>query len=147
LQITSSFIYLCTCKLKVVKQLKSRKIKNAINWFEIPVKNFNRAKTFYETILGATMQPMEAMGMKSAFFPADLQNGIGGCIIEGQGYKPSSKGSLVYLNGGEDLSVALSKVEAAGGKILMPKTAIGPNGFMAHFNDTEGNKVALHSMK
>ena len=93
------------------------------------------------------MQPMEAMGMKSAFFPADLQNGIGGCIIEGQGYEPSNKGSLVYLNGGDDLSAVLSKVEAAGGKILMPKTGIGPNGFMAHFSDTEGNKVALHSMK
>ena len=121
---------------------------NAINWFEIPVKNFNKAKTFYETILGADMHQMEAMGMKSAFFPADLQNnGIGGCIIEGQGYEPTSNGALVYLNGGEDLSVPLSKVIAAGGKIVLPKTAIGPNGFMAHFTDTEGNKVGLHSMK
>ena len=123
-------------------------MKNAINWFEIPVKNFNRAKTFYETILNTKMQPMEAMGMKSAFFPADLEKGsIGGCIMEGQGYEPTNKGSLVYLNGGEDLSVPLSKVEAAGGKILLPKTAIGPNGFMAHFTDTEGNKVGFHSMK
>ena len=122
-------------------------MKNAINWFEIPVKDFTKAKAFYETILGAKLQVMEAMGMKSAFFPADLQNGIGGCLMEGQGYEPSTKGSLVYLNGGDDLSVPLSKVEAAGGKILLPKTAIGPNGFMAHFTDTEGNKVALHSMK
>jgi predicted enzyme related to lactoylglutathione lyase len=122
-------------------------MKNAINWFEIPVKDFNKAKAFYETILGAKLQVMEAMGMKSAFFPADLQNGIGGCLIEGPGYEPSPKGSLVYLNGGDDLSVPLSKVEAAGGKILLPKTAIGPNGFMAHFTDTEGNKVGLHSMK
>lgn len=121
---------------------------NAINWFEIPVKNFEKAKTFYETILGTTMQPMEAMGMKSAFFPADMENGsIGGCIIVGQGYEPTNKGSLVYLNGGADLSVALSKVEQAGGKIVLPKTGIGPNGFMAHFEDCEGNKVGLHSMK
>jgi predicted enzyme related to lactoylglutathione lyase len=122
-------------------------MKNAINWFEIPVKDLNKAKAFYETVLGAKLQVMEAMGMKSAFFPADLQNGIGGCLMEGQGYEPSAKGSLVYLNGGDDLSVPLSKVEAAGGKILLPKTAIGPNGFMAHFTDTEGNKVAFHSMK
>ncbi len=123
-------------------------MKNAINWFEIPVKNFDTAKKFYETILGAAMQPMEAMGMKSAFFPADLQTGgIGGCIMQGEGYDPSTKGSLVYLNGGDDLAVPLAKVEAAGGKILMPKTAIGPNGFMAYFSDTEGNKVGLHSMK
>ena len=122
-------------------------MKNAINWFEIPVKNFSNAKTFYETILGAEMHLMEMPGMKSAFFPADLQNGIGGCITEGQGYEPSNKGSLIYLNGGDDLSVSLSKVEKAGGKIVMPKTAIGQNGFMAHFEDTEGNRVALHSMK
>jgi len=121
---------------------------NAINWFEIPVKNFNRAKTFYETILGSTMQPMEAMGMKTAFFHFDMEKGsIGGCIIEGPGYEPSANGTRVYLNGGEDLSVALSKVEAAGGKIILTKTGIGPNGFMAHFEDTEGNKVGLHSRK
>lgn len=123
-------------------------MKNAINWFEIPVKNFDKAKKFYETILGVEMQIMEAMGMKSAFFPADMQTGgIGGCIIKGDGYEPSTKGTLVYLNGGDDLSIPLSKVEAAGGKILMPKTAIGENGFMAYFSDTEGNKVAFHSMK
>ena len=121
---------------------------NAINWFEIPVKNFSKAKTFYEIILGADMQLMEAMGMKSAFFPADMENGsIGGCIIEGQGYEPTNKGSLIYLNGGEDLSNVLSRVEKAGGKITLPKTAIGENGFMAHFEDTEGNKIGLHSMK
>jgi len=122
-------------------------MKNAINWFEIPVKNFDKAKKFYETILGAGMQPMEMPGMRSAFFPADLQNGIGGCITQANGYEPSKAGSLVYLNGGDDLSVMLARVEKAGGKILLPKTAIGKNGFMAHFEDTEGNKVALHSMK
>jgi len=56
-------------------------------------------------------------------------------------------GALIYLNVGDDLSVSLSKVEAAGGKILLPKTSIGPNGFMTHIADTEGNKIALHSMK
>lgn len=123
-------------------------MKNAINWFEIPVKDFDKAKTFYETILGAEMTLMEAMEMRSAFFPADLETGgIGGCIIEGKGYEPSTKGALVYLNGGDDLSVPLSKVEAAGGKIILPKTSIGPHGFMAYFSDTEGNKVGLHSNK
>jgi predicted enzyme related to lactoylglutathione lyase len=121
---------------------------NAINWFEIPVKNFSRTKTFYETILGTTMQSFEAMGMKSAFFPATLESGsVGGCITEGTGYEPSDKGSVVYLNGGDNLSTILSKVEQAGGKILSPKTSIGQNGFMAHFEDSEGNKIGLHSMK
>ncbi|MBI5139209.1 VOC family protein, partial [Candidatus Nomurabacteria bacterium] len=87
-------------------------------------------------------------GMKSAFLPADLEKGgIGGCIIQGKGYEPSMSGSLIYLNAGEDLSVPLARVEKAGGKILLPKTSIGPHGFMAHFKDTEGNKVAFHSPK
>lgn len=122
-------------------------MKNAVNWFEIPVKDFDRAKNFYETILGSEMQVMEMAGMKSAFFTADLQNGVGGSIIESQGYEPSMSGSLIYLNGGEDLSIPLSKVEAAGGEVLLPKTSIGSNGFMAHFKDCEGNKVGLHSDK
>jgi uncharacterized protein len=78
--------------------------------------------------------------------PSDMEKGVGGGIVQGEGFEPSATGSLIYLNGGDDLSVPLSKVEAAGGKIVLPKTAIGPNGYMAHFMDTEGNKVALHSM-
>ncbi|HMU44145.1 MAG TPA: VOC family protein [Ignavibacteriaceae bacterium] len=123
-------------------------MKNAINWFEIPVKNFSRAKAFYETLFGAEIQEMAHREMKYGFLPCDMQNGgVGGGIVEGEGFEPSMTGSLVYLNGGDDLSVPLSKVEAAGGKILMPKTSIGENGFMAHFSDTEGNRIALHSMK
>ena len=123
-------------------------MKNAINWFEIPTKNFEKSKTFYETILAEKMQPMEMDGMKSAFFHADLENGsVGGSITEMEGFEPSNKGSLVYLNGGNDLSIVLSRVERAGGKIVLPKTAIGGNGFMAHFEDTDGNKIGLHSVK
>jgi predicted enzyme related to lactoylglutathione lyase len=122
-------------------------MRNALNWFEIPATDFNRARKFYETVLDVVMQtPFE--GMKYAMFPSDMEKGaVGGGLVEEQGYEPSDKGSLIYLNGGEDLSVPLSRVEAAGGKVLLPKTSIGANGFMGHFLDTEGNRVALHSMK
>ena len=120
---------------------------NSINWFEIPVKNFSRAKSFYATLLGADIQEMPHPMYKYGILPGDMMNGVTGGIVEGEGFEPSMKGPLIYLNGGEDLSVPLSKVEAAGGKILLPKTSIGGNGFMAHITDTEGNKIALHSMK
>jgi predicted enzyme related to lactoylglutathione lyase len=102
---------------------------------------------FYETILGAKMSPTEALGMKSAFFPADMKQAIGASIVESKDYQPSYKVTIVYLNGGDDLSIPLAKAEKAGGKIILPKTSIGPNGFTAQFRDTEGNKVAFHSMK
>ncbi len=121
-------------------------MKNAVNWFEIPVKNFDDSKSFYETIMDAKMETTEMGDSVMAFFPSDGQSGgIGGSIITGQGYEPSQSGSLVYLNGGEDLSVPLARVEKAGGKVLVPKTHIGENGYIAHFLDPEGNRVAFHS--
>ena len=122
-------------------------MSNVINWFEIPAKNFKRACDFYSTVLGGDIQHMSTGGpVKMGFLPGMEQGDVGGAIVEGESYEPTDKGALVYLNGGKDLNAPLSRVEKAGGKILMPKTSIGENGFMAHFLDTEGNRVALHSM-
>ena len=124
-------------------------MKNAINWFEIPVTDYERAKQFYSTIMGLDIQDhhMEEKSMKYGIFPYEMGTGVGGAIVEMEGMNPSTDGSTVYLNGGDDLSVSLAKVEAAGGSIIMPKMEIGENGFIAQFMDTEGNRVALHSMK
>ena len=121
-------------------------IKNAINWFEIPVKDFTRAKKFYETVMDSEITEMEFGGMTHGMFPCDMpQGGIGGAIVKGDGFIPSQTGSTVYLNAGDDLSAHLSKVEKAGGKITLPKTSIGVHGNIALFIDTEGNKIAFHS--
>lgn len=121
-------------------------MKNSINWFEIPVTDFERAKAFYGKLFNAEIQVMPHPEMKYGILPGDMQNGITGGIVEGPGFVPSDKGALIYLNGGDDLAETLSRVEDAGGQIVLPKTSIGPNGFMAHFIDSEGNKVALHSL-
>lgn len=120
---------------------------HAINWFEIPVNDFERAKKFYETLMDAEISEMPLPGGRYGILPSDWQNGgVGGGIVWSEGCQPSNTGTIVYLNGGEDLAIPLARVEAAGGTILIPKTSIGENGFMAHFIDTEGNRVALHSM-
>jgi len=120
-------------------------MSNAINWFEIPAADFKRAVAFYGAILNTELQTMKMGDNDLGFFPT-TDKGIGGCVAYGEGHKPSAEGSTVYLNGGDDLSVPLARVEAAGGNVIMPKTSIGENGYIAMFMDTEGNRVAFHSM-
>lgn len=122
---------------------------NSINWFEVPATDIARAKKFYETIFSVKMEQMDMMGMKMAMFPSENMNGkVSGALVESQMHKPSADGAKLYFNGNPDLSVALGKVEAAGGKVTMPKTLINDQvGYMAFFTDTEGNGVALHSGK
>lgn len=124
-------------------------MRNSIYWVEIPAKNLERAKKFYETIFGIEMPFVPMPRGKYAIFPLDKQAlGGGGAIVEGNGYEPSEKSAIVYLDREEDLNIPLSKVEKAGGRILLSKTKNGDNaesGFIAHFIDSEGNRMGLHS--
>jgi predicted enzyme related to lactoylglutathione lyase len=119
---------------------------NAINWFEIPATDFERAKKFYSTIFDFQMPTNVMSGYNMAFFQAE--KGIGGSVVQGNGYTPSDTGTLVYLNAGEDLAIILARIDGAGGNVIVPKTLITPQiGYFAIFIDTEGNRIALHSMK
>jgi predicted enzyme related to lactoylglutathione lyase len=120
---------------------------NAINWFEIPATNFQRAKKFYETIFNIEMTEQPVAGFQMAFFPwTPGEQGVSGAICTGEHYTPSADGAKLYLNGGDDLSGVLNRVQGAGGQIAIPKTQISPEyGYMAFFIDTEGNMVGLHS--
>lgn len=124
---------------------------NAINWFEIPVADFDRAKKFYETIYNYSMPENQMGPSRMGFFLHDFKAGkIGGAIVyHPDFYMPSDNGSLIYLNCQPDLQIILDRVEAAGGIILNAKTVISAEqnlGFWALIKDTEGNRVALHSM-
>jgi len=124
--------------------------KNAISWFEIPTIDIDRAAKFYEVIFGVSLIRLDLQNVKMRMFPMeDQMSGIGGALCYNKDfYKPSSvEGPLLYLNGNPDVQNVLDKIEAAGGKILVPKTQISPEyGHMAVFVDTEGNRIALHSV-
>lgn len=121
-------------------------MENLINWFEIPATDFSRAVTFYKAILGFNIKETEMFGTKMGFFPTDGTN-VSGAIVQGEEYKPSTDGIVAYLNGGNDLQTVLDKVEPNNGKIIVPKTQISPEmGYFGMFIDTEGNKMAVHSI-
>lgn len=120
---------------------------DAISWFEIPVRDLDRAQRFYESVLGRTLK-REAMGAEQlAIFPA-AEGRIQGCINIGPTpIAPSSTGTRVYLDASPSIDAALSRVADAGGKVVTRKTALPAGmGYWAHMADTEGNVVGLHAM-
>jgi len=120
---------------------------NPVNYFEIPVTDLNRAIKFYSEVFKVELNQMEMPGMKMAMFPGAPDKPFAtGSLAQGEGFKPTTEGTKVFFYC-DDLSNELGRIEALGGKILNQKTSIGEHGFVAHFTDTEGNKVALHSMK
>ena len=128
------------------KQKEQSVFKNFVSWFEIPAYNHFRSVAFYNYIYGIQMTSVELNGFAMGFFPAE--SGIGGAIVSGPGCVPSEIGPLLYLNGGEDLNNVLSKVNEAGGRVVMEKTFLSESaGYFAMFIDSEGNRLALHSKK
>jgi len=122
--------------------------KNAISWFEIQTKDLNRAQRFYEQIFDIKMTPLDLEEFQMRMFPIEDQMGVGGTLCYSDSHKPSeTHGPLIYLNANPDVQHVLNKVETAGGRIVVPKTQISPEyGYMAVLIDTEGNRIALHSM-
>jgi len=122
--------------------------KNAISWFEIPVKDFDKARLFYQTIFNFDMPEMQMGPNRMGILLHERDAGVGGAIVAGEWYEPSMSGTIVYLEANPDLGDVLVRVEKAGGSVLVPKTAIGADmGFFAIFKDVEGNRVGLHSLK
>ena len=125
--------------------MKNQMAKNPINWFEIPAKNLKRAATFYEKVLQCKLSIQDFADLKMAWFPSSQDApGSTGSLVEQESYIPSHQGSMVYFTV-DDIEKSLLTVTANGGKVLNPKKSIGEFGFVAHFEDSEGNRVALHS--
>src|SRR3954470_13532110 len=62
--------------------------------------------------------------------------------------RASAQGAIIYLDAGDDLAGALSRVEAAGGKVVMGATHLSDQiGSIALFLDSEGNRAAFHSRR
>jgi len=123
---------------------------NAISWFEIPTLDLQRAQKFYETIFDCQMIPMDLPQIQMRLFPiTDTMTGVGGSLCYSRSFHVPSEtqGILIYLNANPDVQTILNRVEAAGGRIMVPKTQISSEyGHMAVLIDTEGNRIGLHSV-
>jgi len=119
---------------------------NALNWFELPVTDLDRATRFYETLLGVPMRREVFQGTPMAIFPY-ADKGVGGALLKMDHRKPSAEGSVVYLDASDKLDACLARAEKAGGAVVLARTEIGEPGFIALVRDSEGNVVGLHSQR
>jgi len=118
--------------------------KNRFVWMDIPVDDLDRACAFYAGVLGVEVAKESFDGFEFAVIAHD--DGNGGCLIpRGEGVKPIANGIMVYLNVDGRIKEACKLVEKLGGKITTETHAIGPHGFRALIEDSEGNAFALHS--
>lgn len=120
---------------------------NTITWFEIPTTQLGRATEFYTIVTGQKLELVEEGNMPMAVFPG-TPGSVHGCLVKDDKHAPG-KGTVVYFDatampGG--LDGALERAGQSGGEVVLPRTAIGPHGFIGLIKDSEGNVVGLHQM-
>lgn len=120
-----------------------------VGWFEIPVSNMDRAIAFYQKVFDCKLDKQDMGDFQMAWFPWDeSKGGAGGSLVFHKDFYHPSKlaGALIYFSS-EDCEVELSRVKDAGGEVQIPKRMITPDiGFKGVFLDSEGNRIAVHSM-
>jgi predicted enzyme related to lactoylglutathione lyase len=120
--------------------------RHQVVWFDIPVRDIDRAVRFYSAVLGMALKKEQAgPGAAIAALPHP-EGSVGGSLVQNMDARPSESGPLLYLNTDGRLDEALMAVEKHGGKILAEVHSIAPFGFRAIVLDSEGNRIALHSM-
>jgi predicted enzyme related to lactoylglutathione lyase len=122
------------------------KKSNPVVYFEIPVNNIDRAIKFYKTVFNFDFDKEIIDKNEMALFPFVEENsGISGALAKGEIYKPTKDGVVIYFKT-QNIDETLKLATSNGGQILYPKTDNGI-GFVAEFEDTEGNRIALYQSK
>ncbi len=120
---------------------------NPVFHFELPVTDMERAVTFYEEVFGYDLRREKVDGYEMAFFPrADDAPGASGALAKGDVYRPSHDGPIIYFDVA-DIDAVLERATARGSRVLYEKKDIGEAGFVAEFEDSEGNRIALTQAK
>jgi predicted enzyme related to lactoylglutathione lyase len=120
---------------------------NPAIYFEIPVRDMDRAISFYSKTFDVTFERKEIDGNEMALFPYQPSGeGATGALAKGDSYEPSLKGTRVYFST-QDIDVTLRNAISSGGRLIYPKTDTGDYGYVAEFEDSEGNCIALHMKK
>lgn len=123
----------------------SQVVGNQVVWFDVPCVDLDRAIAFYSAVLGCKVEKQQGPGFAMGVLPHEGTS-VGGCLVVTPDNPPADHGILIYLNCQGRLDEAIAAVEPHGGSVLQEKHSVAPYGWRALVKDSEGNRVALHSM-
>lgn len=106
---------------------------------EIPSTDFAKSKAFYEKLFGWKVQIEEEMNY-AIWEPPEGPGGGFNAVKEPCTCEEGC--CLIYIQV-ENADAKAAEIEAAGGKIIKPKTPVADYGWYALFEDTAGAVVAL----
>lgn len=119
---------------------------NRVVWFDLPVRDLDRACRFYEGVLAIACHRESFDGLEFAVLQHDQGNG--GCLVPAgsdTGSPTDTAGPLLYMNVAGRIRDAVKRTSQLGGRVTQDVHAIGPHGFRALIIDSEGNRLALHA--
>ncbi|MCB1463150.1 MAG: VOC family protein [Nitratireductor sp.] len=117
---------------------------NAAVWFEIPVSDLAKAKTFYSKVLMTEfVDQNDGPNPMAIFAYSGTENGVSGHLYPG---RPAAHGTgpTVHLPVPDSVEEGLARVTACGGKVLSPVIEI-PAGRFAYCLDPDGNSIGIFS--
>jgi uncharacterized protein len=118
---------------------------NPVGWFEIYVQDMARARAFYEAVFEARLQELPGVDVEMLAFEMDGEApGSSGALVKADGMPSGGNSTLVYFKC-TDCAVEAGRAADSGGHLVKDKFSIGPYGFVALVNDSEGNLIGLHS--
>lgn len=119
---------------------------NPVGWFEIYVEDMARARRFYEAVFLMPLTQLETPtpGLEMWAFPMVEGKGASGALVKMQGVPAGGNSIMVYFSC-QDCAIEEARVSAAGGRVHKSRFSIGPYGFIALVEDSEGNMIGLHS--
>lgn len=113
----------------------------AIVHFEIPADNVERAQKFYKQAFGWKISDPWKMNYFFVETRKQGEEGINGGLMKRQ----NAGQPLMNYIAVKSIDAALARVVKAGGAICMPKSEIANGmGWIAAFQDTEGNLMGFH---
>ncbi len=121
--------------------------RNAVGWFEIYVKDMDRARKFYEAVFAVKLEELQAPfpGIEMWCFPMfEDGGGAAGALVKKEELSSDGMGVLIYFSS-QDCAIEASRVVENGGTLHQEKMAIGIYGNIAIAIDTEGNMFGIHS--